>query len=84
MEIKSVVEDGVHVFAVAGRANIRRRYRMQRVTGTVTSFFPDKAGNRRWRALSPGMSHKIRRAIAEHYSLWLGQPAQRPRLVFSR
>ena len=81
MEIKTIVEDGVHVFAVVGRANIRRRYRMQRVTGAVASFFPDKTGNRRWRSLSPGMSLKIRRAIAEHYSQWLGQPVQRPRLV---
>jgi hypothetical protein len=55
MEIKTIVEDGVHVFAVLGRANVRRRYRMQRETGTVTSFFPDKAGNRRWRTSTSGV-----------------------------
>ena len=85
MEIKTIVEDGVHVFAMVGRDNLRRRYRMQRGTGAVNSFVPDGEGNWHWRQLRPGMAAKVRRAITKHCSVWVGdrQPAQWP-LEFSR
>jgi hypothetical protein len=84
MEIKTITEDGIHLYAMIGRANVRRRYRLQRVTGAVRRFVADEDGNWCWRSLSPGMSDNVRLAFAQLLSLLVGQPAPKPRLVFSR
>ncbi len=63
MHVKSIVEDGLNIFAIVEHGKQRQRYRLSRRTGAVSAFTTDSSDKPCWAKPTAAVAQKVRRAI---------------------